>query len=395
MSASWPLVSLGEVLRSVSRAEKVDPLKEYSLLGVRLDGQGPFLREKRLGSQISTSTLFRVEKGDFIYSRLFAWRGAFGIIDEPLKNCYVSGEFPTFRAHDDRIDLRYLKYWFRILSTLERVQADCTGSTPLTRNRFKEDFFLRLQIPLPPLTEQRRIVARVEELAAKIEQAKGLREQAVEEVEKLEKSALKSIVPRDCPTTLLKELICPGSTISYGVLVPGPDISDGVPFVRVQDLDRRNPPEKPNKTIDHSIEAHYSRTRLRGGEVLVGVVGSIGKVGIAPSSWAGANIARAVCRIEPAASVDNDYLAAVLESSTVQEYFQEATRTLAQPTLNVAQLELTEIPVPSLDEQRRIVAYLDSLQSKVDALKRLQDETAKELDALLPSILDTAFKGEL
>jgi type I restriction enzyme S subunit len=56
---------------------------------------------------------------------------------------------------------------------------------------------------------------------------------------------------------------------------------------------------------------------------------------------------------------------------------------------------LTEIPVPSLDEQRRIVAYLDSLQSKVDALKRLQDETAKELDALLPSILDTAFKGEL
>ena len=54
-----------------------------------------------------------------------------------------------------------------------------------------------------------------------------------------------------------------------------------------------------------------------------------------------------------------------------------------------------KIPVPPLPEQRRIVAYLDNLQAKVDTLKRLQVETAAELDALLPSILDKAFKGEL
>ncbi len=51
--------------------------------------------------------------------------------------------------------------------------------------------------------------------------------------------------------------------------------------------------------------------------------------------------------------------------------------------------------VPPLNEQRRIVAELDSLQREVDALKRLQIETAAELDALLPSVLDQAFKGEL
>jgi type I restriction enzyme S subunit len=54
-----------------------------------------------------------------------------------------------------------------------------------------------------------------------------------------------------------------------------------------------------------------------------------------------------------------------------------------------------QIPLPPLPEQRRIVAYLDGLQAKVDSLKRLQDETAKELDAMLPSVLDRAFKGEL
>ena len=58
-------------------------------------------------------------------------------------------------------------------------------------------------------------------------------------------------------------------------------------------------------------------------------------------------------------------------------------------------VEAMEIPVPPLAEQRRIVAELDALQAEVDALKRLQAETAAELDALLPAILDRAFKGEL
>jgi type I restriction enzyme S subunit len=79
----------------------------------------------------------------------------------------------------------------------------------------------------------------------------------------------------------------------------------------------------------------------------------------------------------------------------VQEYFSTATRTLAQPTLNVGQLEQTRIPVPPLAEQRRIVAELDALHADVDALKELQRQTGEELDALLPAILDRAFKGEL
>lgn len=55
----------------------------------------------------------------------------------------------------------------------------------------------------------------------------------------------------------------------------------------------------------------------------------------------------------------------------------------------------TKIAVPPLVDQHRIVAYLDGLHAKVNALKRLQAETAAKLDALLPSILDRAFKGEL
>lgn len=59
------------------------------------------------------------------------------------------------------------------------------------------------------------------------------------------------------------------------------------------------------------------------------------------------------------------------------------------------QIEAFEATLPSLPEQRRIVAYLDNLQANVDALRRLQAETGAKLDALLPAVLDKAFKGEL
>ncbi len=63
--------------------------------------------------------------------------------------------------------------------------------------------------------------------------------------------------------------------------------------------------------------------------------------------------------------------------------------------MNLKDLEKLTIPIPPLSEQHCIVAYLDDLQAKVDGLKQLQAETEAELNALLPSILDKAFKGEL
>ncbi len=67
----------------------------------------------------------------------------------------------------------------------------------------------------------------------------------------------------------------------------------------------------------------------------------------------------------------------------------------AQKNINLEILSPLPIPALPLEEQRRIVTYLDNLQAKVDALKQIQSDTAAELDALLPSVLDKAFKGEL
>ncbi|HUA68333.1 MAG TPA: hypothetical protein VMA13_07270, partial [Candidatus Saccharimonadales bacterium] len=199
------IVRLGSVLTPTVRSETVDASKEYRLLGIRLDGQGPFLRETVVGTQTSAAKLFRVAEGDFIYSRLFACRGAFGVISKELDGCFVSGEFPTFLPVPGKIDVEYLKYWFRLPRVIATVDADCSGSTPLTRNRFKENFFLALEIPLPPLAEQRRVVARIEKLAVQIQEARTLRDRAVEEAEAL----LRSIITHDkqAKPTPMRELV--------------------------------------------------------------------------------------------------------------------------------------------------------------------------------------------
>lgn len=116
-------------------------------------------------------------------------------------------------------------------------------------------------------------------------------------------------------------LIQPETPIAYGVLVPGDDQRDGIPFVRIADLSIDDPPALPAKAISPEVDAQYERTRIKGGEILMGVVGSIGKLGVAPDSWAGANIARAICRIVPSAFMNRRYILWLLQSRFMQDSF--------------------------------------------------------------------------
>ena len=87
--------------------------------------------------------------------------------------------------------------------------------------------------------------------------------------------------------------------------------------------------------------------------------------------------------------------AALRSAQYIRDQVFGQVRGATRPGFNTTLLGNVELPLPALTEQRRIVAYLDDLQAKVDALKRLQAETSVELDALLPSVLDKAFKGGL
>lgn len=181
--------------------------------------------------------------------------------------------------------------------------------------------------------------------------------------------------------------------ISYGVLVPGMDEKGGVPFVRIADLDLSNPPAKPEKSISKEVDAQYSRTRLEGGEILMGVVGSVGKLGVAPKSWKGANIARAICRIKVCDILCRDFVVVLLQSRFMQHSFIGDTRTLAQPTLNVGLIRLAPTPIPPVAEQRRIVSKFNELMALCDQLKSRITDSARLKQKLADALVEQAVSA--
>lgn len=385
MKPPWPMVRLGEMLTLIMREELVEPSKAYRLLGVRLEGAGPFLRETKLGSEISAYKLSRVQTGDFIYSRLFAWRGAFGIIDKILDGCFVSNEFPTFNVHRERLNSQFLDYWFRLPITLEKVAANCTGSTPLTRNRLKESLFLNLNISLPPLSEQQRIVKKIEAIVKKLKQINTLHKKTYSDSFKLLHSAFNRVIA--------------GADYKF--------MAEVAPITRRPvKVDMEG--EYPELGIRSFGKGTFHKPKLSGMEV-----GSKKLYCLEPGdlvfnnvfAWEGAITVvqpedkgrvgshRFIACVPEEGIATADFLCFYFKTPEGLAKIGEASPGGAgrNRTLGLEKLAKVTVPVPDYAQQ----LWFDKLQAKVKAVEKLQAVNHEQLEALLPSILDRAFKGEL
>lgn len=170
MKAHYPRVKIGDVLVQVSRREAVDPRISYRLLGVRWYGEGLFKKDLRSGLEIKASHLYRVEEGDFVYSRLFAWKGSFAVASAGEHGSHVSNEFPSFRVDAYRCDANFLAWYFRQEHAWNDALGLSSGVTSTSRNRLSESKFLAMPVPLPPLAEQQEVVSRLDSLANHLRQ---------------------------------------------------------------------------------------------------------------------------------------------------------------------------------------------------------------------------------
>jgi len=159
LPSSWSVVSVGDIVHQVEERVKVEKDKEYKLIGVKWYGEGTFHRETVLGSETSAIYLYPVTPNALIYNRLFAWKKSFAIVPQEHENHFVSGEFPQFIADEHKVLPRFLYLFFNLNATIEAVNMASIGSAAVSRNRFKEEDFLKFKLPLPPLDEQRRIIA--------------------------------------------------------------------------------------------------------------------------------------------------------------------------------------------------------------------------------------------
>lgn len=150
-------VVLGEVLALDREPVRVDRMADYPNLGLYSFGRGPFEKPPIKGSTTSASTLYRVRAGQFIYSRLFAFEGAFGVVPERMDSWFVSNEYPTFEVDASQALAAFLGLMICRPATWEEL-AGMTVGMGHRRQRLRPEDFLSLQIELPPLNEQRAIV---------------------------------------------------------------------------------------------------------------------------------------------------------------------------------------------------------------------------------------------
>lgn len=402
MKQTYATAPLREVLLPVSRPEKVDPERIYQILGARWYARGLYTKEVKPGSEIRAKELYRVEEGDFVYNRLFGWKGSFAVASKANHGCYVSNEFPCFRVDDQRADAKFLWRYFSQESSWNRALGLSFGATPTSRNRLKEDQFLSIKVPLPPLAEQRRIVARIEALALKIAEARELRQRAAEEVEVLTRSELAAIV---------NSLVIEVGTRRLGDLIVNADYGtstkctfdrwvESVPVLRIPNVafERVNFDDLKFGALRQS---ELEGALLTEGDVLIvrtnGSADLVGRSAVVPPLAEPTAFASYMIRLHCDRHVITpEYLQLMLKHLRTDGQLIDFARTTAgQYNVSLGRLRVAELPVPSLAEQRRIVAYLDNLQAKVDVLKKMQEETAKELNALMPSILSKSFAGEL
>jgi type I restriction enzyme S subunit len=190
-------------------------------------------------------------------------------------------------------------------------------------------------------------------------------------------------------TVRLDKLTEAESPITYGVVKPG-DPGD-VLFIRGGDLANGRVLSSQLRTITRAVSEQYSRTLLRGGELLMSLVGQPGQVAVAPLSLAGANIARQVGLIRLRSEIATEFICYFLQSPDGLASLGTHTGGSVQQVINLGDLRTVNVPVPPLAEQQRIVGILDEAFAGLATATANAEKNLQNARALFESHLQSVF----
>lgn len=295
----------------------------------------------------------------------------------------------------------------------------------------------RLPLVVPPIEEQRRIVAKVEALLARVNAARDRLARVPAILKRFRQSVLAAAcsgrltedwrsatqldadgvssgqetplrpvpddddpleppkIPASWRWSRLVSAADPERPITYGVIKLGPPVQDGVPTLRSSDVRWLRLETDEIKRIAPAISGAYSRTILRGGEILITVRGTLGGVAVVPLGVAESNVSREVAVIAPIPDVEAEFLALAVASPWAQAWLTEVTKGVAYSGVNIRDLKRLPVPVAPLAEQREIVRRVGTLFALADTIEQRAATALRRADRLTQSILSKAFRGEL
>lgn len=389
----WDTVRLRGIFSLVPKKQREVKVRNdamYRLLTVRLYAKGVTLRSEQTGGAIKSGVLYRTGEGDFTFSKIDARNGAWGFVHRDLAGGLVSGDFPILRPDHSKADQTFVELALSRPSVWERLRDFAVGTTG--RRRLQVSQLLDVQIPLPPLPEQRAIA----HVLRTVQRAKEATERVIAATRELKKSLMRYLftygpVPiSEAEQVPLKETeigptpegwrlttlgaataSCGGSiqTGPFGSLLHASDYAaTGTPFVMPKDLGPRAQVMTSSiARISAGDAARLSRYKVQPGDLLVARRGELGRRALVGADQAEWLCGTGCLRIRPGNLLMPRYLSQVFGTSWARNWLQLNAVGTTMANLSAEILSRLPVPVPPLCEQQEIADALDAVDNKIAA----------------------------
>ncbi len=347
--------------------------------------------EKITDEAIISSNMKIVPKGTLLMSfKLTLGKTAFADCD-----LYTNEAIASLPIKDNTLLSKYfLKYSINIIDLEKEVDNAVKGKT-LNKQKIKN-----LDIPLPPLKEQKRIVVKLDNIFEKIDYAIALHQKNIDEANAFIGSVLNDVF-EELEEQYNKVKLSDIAQIKGGKRLPKgnklTELETKYPYIRVADfLDNGTVDINSIQYITEDIYKQIKNYTITSNDLYISIAGTIGKTGIIPKELDGSNLtenaAKIVYKID---NILNKYIYFLTNSSTFCKQVGLATKKVAQPKLALSRLSEVTLPLPPLKTQKKVVKYLDEISLKTQKIKEIQEKKMQNLKDLKASILDKAFRGEL
>lgn len=370
MKHNWNIAKLEEHINLRKSFIEIDNFKRYKLCRIQTQAKGIILREEKIGFDIKTKKQQLCKTGDFIVAEMDARYGGYGLLPNELNGAIVSSHYFIYEINEKTLDKTFLSYYSKTPHFFKQVSAQ--GSTNYAAIR--SDHVLNYLIPLPPLPEQKRIVAILDSVKERIDEIKRLRQEQVKEIENFRYSLMCDIENENKRIRI--DSFCEIKKGSFAIMKTE---AGEFPFVvTAEDFKTAN-------SYDFDCEA-----------VCIPLVSSTGhgnaalhRVHYYNGKFALSNL---LCAVTPKNknSLDVKFLYELCMAKR-NDYFVPLMKGTSNVSLSIDKIGSVEIPIPSIKEQKRIIEILDKFRETESCNQKNQ----KELDQLMPSLMDKAFKGEL
>ncbi|MFL4907054.1 restriction endonuclease subunit S [Streptomyces sp. MMS24-I2-30] len=301
------------------------------------------------------------------------------------------------------IDGRYLEWWARSAFGSGVFASIASGANiyHLSAERVRA-----LPISVPPLEEQRRIAdfldaetARMDRLRYSLAQFDGAvheREQAVL-AQMLHPGAEKpgDSLPTGWKWTPLGYLTDQFRQIMYGIVLPGPNVAEGVPIIKGGDVAANRLSLGTLNRTTREIESAYARSRVKGGDLVIAIRGSVGEIAVVPEELTGANLTQDAARISVSSGVSADWLRLVLESPAMVHQIQQRVTGATIKGINIWDLKHVLVPTPSLAEQTSFAASVSQSLGTHEALRSRVARHSALLTERRQALITAAVTGQI